>query len=114
MRRIFLAALLSVGFLSAGALAASVRVEAPTPLGSSDQYEVRAAFVPFDDLNIGSTEGVSALYQRIEVASRAVCNEKAAHHMTSDLQRRYADCRAQAVSSAVAALPQLGPLTGVR
>jgi UrcA family protein len=97
-----LAAVLSVGALSAGAAAASVRVEAAAPLPSG-QYQTRAARVSFDDLDAATVEGASTLYQRIEAAAHAVCGEKLAHHVTSDLEKKYASCRARAVSDAVAA-----------
>jgi UrcA family protein len=98
-----LTAVLSAGVLSAGAIAASVRVEATAPLPSG-LYQQRSVSVSFDDLDVSSTQGASALYQRIEAASHVACGEVLAQRVTSDLQKKYATCRAQAVSGAVAAV----------
>jgi UrcA family protein len=98
------AAVLSAAVLSVGALAASVRVEAPAPLASSRLYEVRAVSVSFDDLDVASHKGAAALYRRIEAASHVVCSERLAQGVSYELERQYAECRALAVSSAVASM----------
>jgi UrcA family protein len=105
MNRFFFAvvAVLSAWTLSASAAAASVRVEASAPLPSG-LYQLRAVSVSFDDLDIASAQGASALYQRIEAVSHVVCGERLVQRIPPDLAKKYATCRAQAVSGAVAAV----------
>lgn len=108
MNRISLAivgftAILSAGALSAGALAASVRIEASAPL-SSGQYQRLALNVAYDDLDITTADGATALYKRIDAASHVVCGEHQVKYVTRDLEEKFASCRKQAVAHAVASV----------
>lgn len=92
----------------AWAASASIRVEGTAPLPSG-MYQARSLSVSYDDLDVASADGAAALYQRLEAATHVVCGEKLARHMTDELEKKYAACRANAMSHAVAEvnLPKL-------
>ncbi len=74
---------------------------------SPSLQEATSVRVRYDDLNLATGKGTSALYQRIEAAARKVCPD----YRTRDLGliAATASCRADAVARAVSGLhnPQL-------
>lgn len=85
--------------LTAGASAATVRMQASTPLASGT-YQVRALDVSYDEGGLSTSEGASALYQRLQDSARTLCGELR-ENTSFDLGKKIAVCRKRAVADAI-------------
>jgi UrcA family protein len=93
-------ALTAVFSAAAFAAPASVRVQGTAP-DSSGGFKVQAMTVQYDDSDVATSEGASALLGRISQAAEAVCTVRPVRAATTGLVER---CRNDAVKYAVAAV----------
>jgi UrcA family protein len=93
-------ALTAVFAAAAFAAPASVRVQGTAP-DHSGGYKVQAVNLRYDDSEVATREGATAVFGRISQAAEAVCTVRPVRAtMTSLIER----CRNEAVKSAIAAV----------
>lgn len=84
-------------FVPAMAQSVTVTGSAPTPSGSA--YQVKEVRVSLDGIDLGTTQGATTVFDRINAAARAVCGEQSV--MNAARARAFETCRSRAVRYAV-------------
>ncbi|GAA0532310.1 UrcA family protein [Rhizomicrobium palustre] len=85
----------------AAAEPAVVYLQAVSPVGNKN---ARATKLAYDDSELASTEGATALYRRIEAASHLVCGDQDATIRDIQPEKKLAACRSRAIGYAVASV----------
>jgi UrcA family protein len=106
MHRFTIAAIACSLTLSAAALAApaSVRVEGTAPTASGG-FMVRAMTVQYDDAEVATTEGASALFARLQSGAKSVCGDNG--QVRGAMASKVARCEKAALKDAVASVRAL-------
>jgi UrcA family protein len=88
--------------LSFALLSALAAIASASPRASAaDQYITHSVKVSFADLNLDTSQGAAALYERIQSAARKVCSPESGERPI-ERYRDWRACREAAVGNAVA------------
>jgi UrcA family protein len=87
------------GLIAAAALAAIISSFGAV-CHAADSTEVRTAIVKYADLDVSTSQGAAALYNRIRTASEGVCSPLEQRDLAASL--RWKTCVQQAIAGAVA------------
>lgn len=93
--------LIVLGFSVAALLATPALAQSP-----QDDSRGRAMPVSYADLDLSQPEDAATLLQRLRTAAAASCEQNAAAQGNARLERAIAQCRDEALNSAVAQLDQ--------
>lgn len=81
-------------------LACALVLAASFPVAAAAETDVRNEVVRFDDLNLASPAGVTALERRINAAARRVCGYQDTRGGSKIIPKEYYDCLDNALASA--------------
>jgi UrcA family protein len=110
------AAFVMTALMFAPAMAQSVTVSGSAPVASGSVYQLKEVRVSLDGIDLGTSQGAAAVFDRIDAAARVVCGERAGVAMNLARTRIFETCHERAVRYAVQAVdvPALTQIAAAR
>jgi UrcA family protein len=100
-RSSFAAAVMISALMFVPAMAQSLTVTGSAPAEAGGMDQVWAKKISYADLDLGTAQGATTLFNRIDAAARSVCGERDGLTMNAARAKAFAKCYARTVHYAV-------------